>query len=201
MIRTVIFDLGGVIVPLDFPRAYQGIAAHTTHSPEEIQRRIASTDLYVRAETGAIGTGDFIREMSRLLDLSVDEATFRRVWCSLFPPYTLIEDDLIERLRKRHKILLLSNTNAIHFEMVRESYPILRHFDGFVLSYELGCMKPESGIYREAVRLAGCRPEECFYTDDMPENVEGALKEGLDAVQFVNAQQIRAELAARGALW
>ncbi len=198
--KAVIFDLGGVIVPLDFPRAYKEIAAHTTHSPGEIRRRIASSDLYERAETGAIGTGDFIRELSRLLDLSVDEATFRSVWCSLFPPYTLIEDELIERLHKRHKILLLSNTNAIHFEMVRENYTILRHFDGFVLSYEIGCMKPASGIYQEAVRLAGCRPEECFYTDDIAVNIEGARKEGLDAVQFVNAQQLRVELAARGIL-
>jgi len=198
MIKTLIFDLGGVIVPLDFPRAFQEISAFTPHSAGEIQRRLAATDLYARAELGRISPADFMREMSRQLDLSADEATFRRVWCSVFPPRTLIEDQLLEQLHNRYRILMLSNTNAIHFEMIRESYPILRHFDGFVLSYEVGHMKPAPEIYREAIRRAGCRPEECFYTDDTAANVEGALREGLDAVQFVSCEQLRVELAARG---
>jgi len=198
MLKTLIFDLGGVIVPLDFPRAFQEISSFTPHPAEEIQRRIAATDLYVRAESGRISPADFMREMSRQLDLSADEATFRRIWCSVFPPRTLIEDQWLEQLHHRYRILMLSNTNVIHFEMIRESYPILRHFDGFVLSYEVGHIKPAPEIYREAIRRAGCRPEECFFTDDTAANVEGALREGLDAVLFVSCEQLRVELAARG---
>ena len=200
MIKTLIFDLGGVIVPLDFPRAFQEISSFTPHPAEEIQRRIAATDLYVRSELGQISAAEFMSEMSRQLDLAADEATFRRIWCSVFPPRTLIEDQWLEQLHTRYRILMLSNTNVIHFEMIRESYPILRHFDGFVLSYEVGHMKPAPQIYREAIRQAGCRPEECFFTDDTAANVEGALREGLDAVRFVSGEQLRAELAARGVL-
>jgi putative hydrolase of the HAD superfamily len=136
--------------------------------------------------------------MSLLIDLSADGATFRRIWCSVFPPRTLIEDQWLEQLHHRYRILMLSNTNIIHFEMIRDSYPILRHFDGFVLSYEVGHMKPAPEIYREVIRLAGCRPEECFFTDDTAVNVEGALREGLDAVRFLSCEQLRVELAARG---
>jgi HAD superfamily hydrolase (TIGR01509 family) len=96
--------------------------------------------------------------------------------------------------------LLLSNTNAVHFDWIRENYPILRHFDGLVLSYEVGHMKPAPEIYREAVRLAGCRREQCYFTDDTAANVEGAIREGLDAVQFVSSDQLRSDLAARGVL-
>ncbi|MDP3000322.1 MAG: HAD family phosphatase [Bryobacterales bacterium] len=199
MIKTLIFDLGGVIVPLDFPRAFQEISSFTPHSADEIRRRIAATDLYVRAELGRISAAEFMREMSCQLDLSTDETTFRRIWCSVFPPRTLIEDQWLEQLHERYRILMLSNTNVIHFEMIRDSYPILRHFDGFVLSYEVGHMKPAPEIYREAIRQAGCRPQECFFTDDTAANVEGALREGLDAVQFLSCEQLRAELAARGA--
>jgi putative hydrolase of the HAD superfamily len=200
VIKTLIFDLGGVVVPLDFPRAYREISAYSPHSTEEIRRRIGATDLYLRSESGRIETPDFIREMSQALGLDVDEATFRRIWCSVFPPRTLLEDDLLEALHQRRRILLLSNTNAVHFEWIRENYPILRHFDGFVLSYEVGHMKPAPEIYREAVRRAGCRPEECYFTDDTAANVEGAIREGLDAVEFVSSDRLRADLAARGVL-
>lgn len=200
MIRALIFDLGGVIVPLDFPNGFREISAHTPHSPDEIRRRLQSSDLYIRAETGRIGRADFIREMSELLDLAVEEAAFERIWCSIFPPYTLLEDEFFEQLHRRFPILLLSNTNQVHFEMVRANYPILRHFDHFVLSYEVGFMKPGPEIYRQAVGAAGCRPEECFFTDDTAVNIEGALAEGLDAVRFVTAGQLRADLAARGVL-
>jgi FMN phosphatase YigB (HAD superfamily) len=200
VIKTLIFDLGGVVVPLDFPRAYREISAFSPHAPEEIHRLIGATDLYIRSESGKIDTPDFIREMSQALGLDVDEATFRRIWCSVFPPRTLIEDGLMETLHERCRILLLSNTNAVHFEWVRENYPILRHFDGLVLSYEVGHMKPAPEIYREAVRLAGCRPEQCYFTDDTAANVEGAIREGLDAVQFVSSDRLRSDLAARGVL-
>ena len=96
--------------------------------------------------------------------------------------------------------MLLSNTNAIHFEMVRRTYPILRHFDAFCLSYEVKAMKPDPKIYRAAVEMAGCLPEECFYTDDIAAYVEGAQRIGIDAVQFEGAEQLQREMRARGIL-
>ena len=198
MIKTIIFDLGGVIVPLDFPHACQEISAYTPHSPEEIRRRLAASDLYSRAELGTLGPDEFRRALSSLLDLTADETEFRRAWCSVFPARTLIEDELIEQLHRSYRVLLLSNTNVIHFEWIREKYPILRHFDGLILSYEIGHMKPLPEIYRAAVRMAGCRPEECFFTDDVTENIAGAHKEGLQAARFVSSAQLRADLAARG---
>jgi putative hydrolase of the HAD superfamily len=62
-------------------------------------------------------------------------------------------------------------------------------------------MKPSPLIYQKAVELAGCRPEECFFTDDISEYVEGARKFGIDAVQFVSAAQLQEELAKRGLRW
>lgn len=198
MIRALIFDLGGVVVPLDFDHGFRQIAGYSPHPPEELRRRLSSTDLYLRAETGAITPEAFYKEMSRLLDLSAEEEEFRRIWCSIFPPHTLIDEDWLGSLRRRYRILLLSNTNQIHFDWIREHYPILRHFDDFVLSYQVGHMKPAPQIYREAVRRAGCAPGECFYTDDVAANVEGARREGLDAVQFVDSGRLAADLAARG---
>jgi putative hydrolase of the HAD superfamily len=198
MIRTLIFDLGGVIVPLDFERGFRQIADYSPHPPEELRRRLNASDLYLRAETGAIAPEAFYREISGLLELCAGEVLFRRIWCSIFLPHTLIDDQLIGWLHQRHRIVLLSNTNQIHFDWIRENYPILRHFDDFVLSYKVGHMKPAPEIYREAIRKAGCLPQECFFADDVAANVDGARNEGLDAVQFVDCRQLRADLAARG---
>jgi HAD superfamily hydrolase (TIGR01509 family) len=96
--------------------------------------------------------------------------------------------------------VLLSNTNRIHFEGILANYPLLRHFDRYVLSYEVGAMKPDTLIYEKAIKAAGCRPEECFFTDDIEEYVEGAKRMGIDAVQFQSAAQIREELSLRGVL-
>jgi putative hydrolase of the HAD superfamily len=62
-------------------------------------------------------------------------------------------------------------------------------------------MKPSPDIYAEAVRQAQCRPEECFFTDDMPGYVEAARAAGIDAVQFENSEQLQRELRARGVHW
>jgi putative hydrolase of the HAD superfamily len=62
-------------------------------------------------------------------------------------------------------------------------------------------MKPDPAIFRAAITRAGCRPEECFYTDDIAEYVAGARAQGIDAVQFQSAGQIQGELKARGIMW
>jgi HAD superfamily hydrolase (TIGR01509 family) len=82
--------------------------------------------------------------------------------------------------------------------MIEQTYPLMRHFHDRILSYQVRAMKPSPEIYREAIAHAGCRPEECFYTDDILDYVEGAKREGIDAVQFESSAQIQRELETRG---
>jgi putative hydrolase of the HAD superfamily len=197
MIKTVIFDLGGVIVPLDFRRGYEALQGLSPYRAEEIPARIAATGLVPRLEKGLIEPEEFAARISEALDLGVSFEEFCRIWSAIFPPHTLIPESLLESLRGRHRLLLLSNTNAIHFPFIRNHYPLLRHFDDFVLSYQVGAMKPAPEIYREAVARSGCAPRECFFIDDVAENVEAARREGLDAARFVSYEQLRDELRAR----
>lgn len=201
MIKTVIFDLGKVIVPFDFARGYRGMSKHCSHAPEEIPKRIGSTGLVPRFESGQIEPEQFVEQLCGALGAKIDYQRFCQIWSSIFLPETLIPEQLLEGLRRRHRLLLLSNTNAIHFEMIRENYPLLRHFDDFVLSYEVGAMKPSPRIYKAALERADCEPGECFFTDDIPEYVAGARQAGIDAVQFHSAEQIERELRARGVRW
>ena len=197
MIKTIIFDLGGVIVPLDFRRGYAAIEPLCRCPAEEIAKRIGSTDLMYRFEIGQVEPEEFVLGMCKLLDLELDFEQFCEVWGAIFPPHTLIPESLLEALRGKHRLLLLSNTNAIHFPYIRENYPLLRHFDHFVLSYEVGVLKPAPEIYREAIARAGCRAEECFFTDDVEDNVEAARREGIDAAQFISCEQLKKDLKER----
>jgi putative hydrolase of the HAD superfamily len=121
-------------------------------------------------------------------------------WNCVFLPEPLVAEALLEDLRSRHRLLALSTTNPIHFAMLKESYPLLRHFEGYVLSHEVKAAKPEAKIYQEAIVRAQCDPEECFFTDDLAVNVEAARTHGMDAVQFFSAEQLERELQARGLL-
>lgn len=171
------------------------------YSPEEIPARIGATGLVPRFESGEVAPEDFVEQLCRILDARIEYDHFCRIWSSIFLPETLLSESLLEALGRRYPLLLLSNTNAIHFRMVREAYPLLRHFDDYVLSYEIGAMKPSPRIYEAAIERARCAPEECFFTDDIPEYVAGAKAAGIDAVQFHSAEQIERELLARGVRW
>lgn len=201
MIKTVIFDLGGVIVPLDFPRLYGRLAEHCDVPAEEIPQRIGETGLVPLLESGAMPAEEFTERIVKLLDLKVPDGQFRDLWSSLFPGHTLLPESLMEAVRKHHRLLLLSNTNAIHFGMVRENYPLLRHFDSYVLSHEVGAMKPSPKIYEAAIAAAQCKAEECFFTDDIPAYVEGARKAGLRSERFESYEQITAIFDEIGVRW
>ena len=201
MIKTIIFDLGKVIIPFDFKRGYQGLEQVCGYPAAEIPRRIATTDLVQRFESGLVDPKDFVEQLSRVLDLRINYDQFCQIWSSIFLPDPLIPESLLEGLGKRYRLLLLSNTNAIHFDMLEKTYPLLRHFHHMVLSYRVGAMKPEPAIFREAIARAECRPDECFFTDDIAEYVTAAKREGIDAVQFESRAQIEQELLARGVRW
>jgi putative hydrolase of the HAD superfamily len=201
VIKTVIFDLGKVLIPFDFARGYRAMEPYCDHPATEIPRRIAATDLVHRFETGLVEPRDFVEQLSRRLNLRVSYEQFCEIWSSIFLPDTLVPESMLAGIGESYRLLVLSNTNAIHFEMVRRSYPMLRHFDHLVLSYEVKAMKPSPAIYREAIARAECRPEECFFTDDISAYVEGARREGIDAVQFESCAQLERDLAARGVRW
>jgi len=171
------------------------------YAAAEIPKRLAGTGLVERFETGLIEPRDFVEQISRTLDLRMDYEQFSEIWSSIFT-HELLPEAMLEGLARRYRMVLISNTNALHFEMLRSAYGhLLRHFDELVLSYEVKAMKPRPEIFRAAVAGAQCRAEECFYTDDIAAYVEGARKLGIDAVQFESREQIEGERRARGIRW
>lgn len=200
--KALIFDLGGVIVPLHFKEAYARMAHLCGCEPAEIPRRIGQTDLVRRFETGQVEPEPFARELLHTVGappMSYDD--FRDLWCWIFGDHTLLPESMFASLRSRYRLVLLSNTNRLHFDVLSGKHPLLQHFHEKVLSYEVGAMKPSPEIYRAAIARSGCAPADCFFTDDVLPYVEGARAEGIDAVQFQSPEQLEAELHSRGITW
>lgn len=197
--KTLIFDLGRVLVYFDFSRAYRALEAYCKVSAPDMPKLLLATDMVQRLETGRMPPEEFHQNFARLLAAEVEFGRFCEIWTSVFT-HALLPESLIESLARRYRLVLLSNTNPIHFNSIRAQYPHIGHFHDLVLSYEVGAIKPEPKIYEAAIRSAGCKPEECLYVDDIPEFVEGGRKAGLDAVQFESREQLVREMRARGIL-
>ena len=201
MIKAVIFDLGRVLIPFDFRRGYARLEALCGIPAVEIPARLAGSPLIADFESGKIAPGDFVGRFCSHLNVDIPYQEFCDIWCSIFLPDPLIPEAMLQGIARNYRLVLLSNTNAIHFEMLMETYPLLHHFHSYVLSYKVGAMKPLPLIYQRAIEAAGCEPRECFFTDDIEANVEAAKAQGMDAVQFHSAEQIEAELRKRGIGW
>ena len=201
MIRTIIFDMGKVLIPFDFSRGYKALEAYSPLSAEQIPQELSKTDLVNRLEIGRIEPQEFFDELRSTLKADLSYEEFRRIWSCIFLPHTLIPEEFVARLKLRYRVMVLSNTNAIHVEMLNENYSILKQFDHLVFSHVVGAMKPEPEIYQAAIDNANCQPSECFFTDDIPAYVEGARRAGINAEQFLGFEKLQEDLKRHGVEW
>ena len=97
----------------------------------------------------------------------------------------------------RQRLGMLSNTCDMHWQYISTGryWFVPNEFEAIVLSYRVQLMKPDPQIFLHAAELAGVRPEEVFYVDDMPQHVAGARAAGFDAVQYTTTPAFVAELA------
>jgi FMN phosphatase YigB (HAD superfamily) len=201
MVRAIIFDLGKVLVRFDFAIAYRALESLCPYAAADIPKRLSTTGIVQRLETGLIEPRDFVTQASALLDLHIGYDEFSRIFSCIFTDI-LIPESMLEALARRYRLVLLSNTNALHFPLIQEKYGhLLRHFHSLILSHEVRAMKPNPAIYQAAIAAARCPAGECFYTDDIAEYVDAARALGIDAVQFASCAQIERELRARGIEW
>lgn len=199
-IKAVISDLGKVLLDFDHGVAVRNLAKVAGVKDNQVYDALFASGLEDRYENGLISTAELHHEMERRLGAKFRLEDLREATCNIFSPIDPVISMMAEVKRSGTPILLLSNTNELHFEYVLEQFPFVKMFEHHILSYVVKSMKPDLPIYQEAVRLAGVRPDECFFFDDIQHNVEGALKAGLDAVQFTSATSLRQHLSERGIL-
>ncbi len=198
MIRTCLFDLGNVLLRFSHERMYEQIAALAAKSPLDVKRAIEATGLVNDFECGRTSQAEFQREIERQLNCSVDPESFARAVADIFEPDAALPPILDQLRRSGVRLVLLSNTNEIHFNWIQQEYDILDHFDDLVLSFRVGAMKPDAPIYEAALEAIRCEPSDCFYTDDILANVEAGRAFGLAAELFIGPDDLKQQLTSLG---
>ena len=171
-----LIDIGRVLLDFDFERSLARlIPPGMTGADEALRLLQVRKDEF---EAGAIGVEEYTEWGLRTLGSDATHEEFQDAWRHIFTPVPRMWES-IRRLKARgDRLILFSNTNAIHFPWGFGEFDIFREFDGAVLSYEVGAIKPHEEIYRHAVREWGLDPSRTGYVDDLAENIETGRRLG-----------------------
>jgi FMN phosphatase YigB (HAD superfamily) len=188
----VYFDLGNVLLYFDHGIAARSISKLFGVQPEDIKTLVFDSDFQLAYERGELTSKEFAGILSEKFKKQVPFDDLMVAAADIFVPNMNILP-VLERIRSlRIPMGLLSNTCDAHWSwIVKMGYPQLQGwFDPIVLSFEVKSMKPEPEIYHLCAELAEIHPESIFFTDDRPENVQGAIQAGWNASVFTSADRL-----------
>lgn len=201
MIRTVISDLGKVIIFFDNTIFFKKIADYCSFTAEEIAKLVSDhIDLIKYFDTGKITPLEFYNQVVKILKAKIDYETFFVIYNDVFflnPPVV----EVLKKLKSKYRLILLSNTDVMRFGFVKKKFPDVLIFDEYVLSFEAGYMKPHPEIYRKALQKAEARAEESIFIDDLESNVKAALSLGMDAILFGPQTDLESSLRDKGLIF
>lgn len=200
MLKTCLFDLGNVLLNFSHDKMIRQMAELAGRAEADVRREFLDTGKHLEYERGEISTAAFHQWFEAFARRSIDRDALCVAVADIFE-LNVEMPPLLDALKSRGlRLVLMSNTNAAHYEFVRERFDVLDRFDHLVLSFEVGAMKPDEPIYRAALRNIDCAPGECFYTDDIPAYVARGRDFGLHAEVFTSAQELREHLSRHGVL-
>lgn len=198
MIKTVLFDLGNVILPFDVSRLARRLTNHSRFTAEEIINRLWNEELADIFETGKMSPEQYFQHVSDLCEFTgLSFETFVPIFNEIFDEnHDVIA--MIQKLKNNYRLGLISNANPIHVPHIKEKFSHLSHFDRQWWSHEAGVRKPHSSIYNMALSHFEITPSEAVFIDDLPQNVGGAQQLGINAILFEGAESLKKELTKLG---
>lgn len=185
MIRTIIFDLGGVIITIDQPQAVRNFQEIGLKDAAMLLDPYTQQGVFGDLEEGLISDEDFRRELSRMVGRELTWEECQYGWLGYrkeLPPRNL---EALRRLREEgYRLVLLSNTNGYMQRWAETDFDgkggsIADYFDALYRSYEVKLMKPDPKFFQLVLEREGLRPEEALFVDDGQRNVEVAESLGI----------------------
>lgn len=179
---VVVFDLGKVLLDFDYRISAEKIARRSRFTPAQARDLLESSPVLQRFEMGLMSREEFYGEVCAACGYSgkLDEfcPTFADIFSEIKPMIALHA-----ALRARRvPTFILSNTNDIAAAHIRERFPFFSRFDGYVLSYQHGAIKPAAKLYEILEGLTGQKGKAIVYMDDRADNVEAGLARGWRAL-------------------
>jgi putative hydrolase of the HAD superfamily len=179
-----IFDLGNVIVDIDFNRVL-GVWSDYSRVPlATLQQNFTMDEPFHQHERGEISDEAFAQQLCAQMSLPLSFEQFSAGWQAVFVGIRHEVIDIMQKLRTAgHRVVVLSNTNRLHTTLWPEQYPEVRAAaDAIYLSQEMGLRKPDAAIYQRVLEAENVSAAEAVFFDDNAANVEGARQVGIEAI-------------------
>lgn len=186
-ITTIIFDFGGVLINLDLDRCIKQFKALGVQNFEENLSNFGQKGFFLQFEKGEIGVPEFCENVRKLAALPLTDQQIIDAWCLFLVDIPDYKIELLLELKKKYRLLLLSNTNPLHIdisavnEFARFGLKLEDVFDKCYYSYEMKMAKPDAEIFEALLTDAGVKPEECLFLDDGQKNIDQATKLGIQS--------------------
>lgn len=186
MIKTIIFDLGGVLYDLDRQRCVDALQRAGFDNVDQMLTNYKQTGVFQQLEDGVIAADRFYEEIRQITGKDISDEAIKNAWDAFLveiPDYKL---EMVLNLRKRFQIFMLSNTNEIHFgdaiprAFEKDGRSIHDYFDRLYLSYKMNVSKPNPSIFHQLISDSGIDPAETLFIDDSPENIRVADEIGFN---------------------
>jgi len=200
--EVIIYDLGNVILPFNHYRIAEKLSRFSQRKEFQDPPKIFSYlfDFEKGAvngyEVGKVSSLEFFQSLKEFLQLSLSFEEFVPIWDDIFLENQEVSQIILSQ-KGRWKLGLLSNTNPLHFDYILSKFPIVRVFDQWILSHEVGFKKPAVKIYQKAIEWASVEPQKIIFIDDMVKHVEVAVSLGMQGIHFVSAKQLKEELSLK----
>ena len=196
--RAVLFDLGGVLIDIDFDRALAAWQPHSRLAPGQLRSRFSFDEPFRQHETGRLDDAGYFAHLRELLALDCDlhqvESGFNAILIAEIDETVQI----LAALRDRLPCYAISNTNPAHVLHMRRAFPgLLDRFDHVFTSHEMGHRKPQPESFAHVLQAIGLPAPEVLLFDDLVPNVEAARALGLQAVQVKSPDDVRRALVER----
>jgi putative hydrolase of the HAD superfamily len=197
--EAILCDLGGVVVDVESDRLMHQIAQLLGRPFEEVQAAVYDPELLLPFELGRITPEGYFQGLRERLALPWSFAQFLQAWNGIFTENRDVTR-LLQELGTRHRLIALTNTNVLHLEHIRASFPSLGVFEHWIASCDVGLRKPDPAMYAHALRHLGIEASAVIYVDDRPEMVEAGRQAGLTAIRCEHGRQLAQALRDVGAL-
>lgn len=197
--RFLYFDLGKVLVNFSVERMLAQMAEVAGATAEQVRNVVFDGRLIHDHEAGRLTSRQFHDAFCRATGLNPDFDRIIAAAADIFELNYPVIPIAAQLGQAGYPLGILSNTCETHWDFCVRKYRFLT--DGFrvhALSYKIGAVKPEAAIFQAAAEMAGCRPDEIFFVDDIPGHIAGARAAGFDAVQFTTSEALAADLRQRG---
>ena len=184
-IKNIVFDLGGVLVDLDFKAAINGLQQAGFANVKEQLMAFDQGGIFQKFELGEMTADEFRTAIRENSTVTLTDEEIDALWNAMLLEIPREKLELILDLRGKYMVYLLSNTNSIHWDYVCKNafnyrgFRVKDYFEETFLSYEMHLAKPDKAIFEKVLQDANLLPEETLFIDDSEANCKAAEEVGI----------------------